>query len=159
MNYYFTDEEIQSLIAEEKPFGGLIDEMMNFKESDGHKRSSVEIVRADNSLYVIKLRQNLNNVNDFSAILAFQERGFNKDFKIRRYNGKSHEYSNKLEGDKFYAFHIHMATQRYQDVGRKEESFAEATDRYSDLRGALKCLLKDCNVITKLNPQTSLFSE
>lgn len=159
MNYYFTDEEIQSLIAEEKPFRGLIDEMMNFKESDGHKRGSVEIARVDGSLFVIKLRQNLNNVNDFSAIMAFQERGCNKDFKIRRYNGKSHEHSNKLEGDKFYTFHIHMATQRYQDVGRKEESFAEATDRYSDLKGALKCLLKDCNVTTKLNPQTSLFSE
>ena len=159
MNYYFTDEEIQSLIAEEKHFRGSIDEMMNFKESDGHKRSSVEILCADGNLFVIKLRQNLNNVNDFSAILAFQERGCNKDFKIRRYNGKSHEHSNKLEGDKFYAFHIHMATQRYQDIGRKEESFAEATNRYSDLRGALKCLLKDCNVIAKLNPQTSLFSE
>lgn len=159
MNYYFTDEEIQGLIAEEKPFAGSIDEMVNFKESDGHKKASIEIARAEGSLFVINLRQNLNNVNDFSAILAFQERICNKDFKIRRYNGKSHEHSNKLEGDKFYAFHIHMATQRYQDAGRKEESFAEATNRYSDLRGALKCLLKDCNVITKPNPQTSLFSE
>ncbi len=159
MNYYFTDEEIQNLVTEEKHFVGSIDDMLNFKESNGHKRSSVEIKRPDGSLFIIKLRQNLNNVNDFSAILAFQERGCNKSFKIRRYNGKSHEHSNKIEGDKFYTFHIHKATQRYQDAGRKEESFAEATDRYSDLRGALKCLLKDCNVKTKLNPQTSLFSE
>jgi hypothetical protein len=159
MNCYFTDEEIQSLIAEEKPFGGLIDEMMNFKESDGHKRSSIEIARADGSLFIIKLRQNLINVNDFSAILAFQERGCNKYFKLRRYNGKSHEHSNKLEGEKFYAFHIYMATQRYQDAGRKEESYAEATNRYTDLRGALKCLLKDCNVVTRKNPQANLFSE
>ncbi|MBC8184683.1 hypothetical protein H8E88_26610 [candidate division KSB1 bacterium] len=159
MSYYFTDEEIDSLISEEKFFPGTIEEIMNFKESDSHKRASIELPRSDGSRFIIKLRQNKNDINDFSAIIAFQEKNSNKDFKLRRYNGKSHEHSNKLEGNKHYNFHIHLATRRYQDAGRKEESYAEETNRYSNIMGALKCLLQDCNVKTKLNPQTSIFDK
>ena len=159
MSYYFTDEEIRGLISEEKIFPGSIEEIMNFKESDGHKRASIALPRSDGSRFIIKLRQNQNDINDFSAIFAFQEKNSNKDFKLRRYNGKSHEHSNKLEGNKYYAFHIHIATQRYQDAGRKEESYAEETNRYSDIANALKCMLQDCNVKTKLNPQASLFDK
>ena len=81
----------------------------------------------------------------------------NTNFKLQRYNGKSHEHTNKLEGDKFYNFHIHFATQRYQDVGQKEESYAKVTDRYSDIQKALKCLLKDCNIEIAVYPQSNLF--
>lgn len=51
---------------------------------------------------------------------------------------------------------IHLATERYQNSGRKEEAYAEVTDRYSNLRGALKCLIEDCKVSLKENPQISL---
>ncbi|MCH7764774.1 MAG: hypothetical protein IIB95_13750 [Candidatus Marinimicrobia bacterium] len=98
-------------------------------------------------------------INDFSAILAFRKKGYTNDFKLKRYNGKSHEHSNKLEGEKFYDFHIHIATQRYQDIGKKEESYGKITDRFSNLRGALKCLIEDCNVRTTLNTQANLFEE
>ena len=159
MSYYFTDDEINALITEEKTHTGTIHEIMVLKESDGHKRNSFDIIRPDGSRFIIKLRQNVNDMNDFSAIIAFQEKGSNKDFKLRRYNGKSHEHSNKLEGNKHYAFHIHIATQRYQDAGRKEKSYAEATSRYSDIESALKCLLQDCNVKTIVNPQAGLFDK
>ena len=109
--------------------------------------------------FIIKLRQNTNVINDFSAILAFRKKGYTNDFKLKRYNGKSHEHSNKLEGEKFYDFHIHIATQRYQDIGKKEESYGKITDRFSNLRGALKCLIEDCNVRTTLNTQANLFEE
>lgn len=64
-----------------------------------------------------------------------------------------------MEGNKFYNFHIHTATQRYQDASKREEIYAEETTSYSDIKGALKCLLKDCNVKTKLDPQINLFNE
>ena len=77
-----------------------------------------------------KLRQNKNTVTDFSAILAFQEKGANKDFKLRRYNGK-HEHTNKLENRKFFDFHIHYATQRNairMPVARKKVMPRKQTD-------------------------------
>ncbi len=156
---YFTDNEIESLMAEEKVFNGTIEDILAFKESDGHKRASIEMKRSDGAKFIVKLRQSLQNINDFSAIFAFQPKGSNKDFKLRRYNGKNQEHTNKLEGNKFYGFHIHIATQRYQDAGKKEESYAEKTTRFGDIKSALKCLLQDCNIKTNPNPQTSLFSE
>lgn len=157
MSYYFTDGEINQLILEKKYYNGRINDFFDFKESDGHKKASVEILRSDGSMFIIKLRQNINAINDFSAIFAYHAKGSNKDFKLRRYNGKSHEHSNNLENKRFYNFHIHYATQRYQDAGCKEEKYAEETDRYSDCRGALKCLLKDCNIGIRTDGQTSLF--
>jgi len=157
MNYYFTDNEIAKLISEYKVLSKTLKEILTFKEADGHKKASFEIEYEDGNQFVIILRQNINNINDFSAILAFQEKGKNTFFKLRRYNGKSHEHTNKLEGNKFYDFHIHYATARYQDVGWKEESYAEITDRYSDIQTALNCLLKDCNIEILQNPQTELF--
>lgn len=157
MSYYFTDDEISDLISENKTLSKTIIEILNFKESDGHKKAEHTIERSDGNLFNIILRQNIHNINDFSVIFAFQEKEKNTNFKLRRYNGKSHEHSNKLEGDKFYNFHIHFATQRYQDVGRKEESYAEITDRYSDIQNALKCLLNDCNIEIAVDIQSNLF--
>ena len=157
MSYYFMDDEIGQLILEKKYYNGTMVDLLNFKESDGHKKASVEILQPDGNMFIIKLRQNVNNINDFSAIFAYQAKRSNKDFKLRRYNGKSHEHTNSLENKRFYNFHIHYATQRYQDAGCKEEKYAEETDRYSDCRGALKCLLADCNIQIKTDNQTSLF--
>lgn len=156
MDYYFTDNEIKELTLESKNYNGTIDDLLNFKESDGHKRASIEILRSDGSTFIVKLRQNTNTLNDFSAILAFQGKGVNKDFKLRRYNG-IHEHTNKLENKRFFDFHIHYATQRYQDAGRKEESYAEETDRYSNIKGALKCLIDDCNIQVEKDPQMTFF--
>ena len=156
MFYYFTDEEIDRLITESKNFNGPIDNFLRFRESEGHRKATIELPRADESMFIVKLRQNKNTVTDFSAILAFQEKGANKDFKLRRYNGK-HEHTNKLENRKFFDFHIHYATQRYQDAGRKEESYAQETDRYSDIKGALNCLIYDCNIQIEKSAQTSIF--
>ena len=36
-----------------------------------------------------------------------------------------------------------MATERYQEIGAREDAYAEVTDRYSDLDGARECLFRD----------------
>ena len=46
----------------------------------------------------------------------------------------------------FYDFHIHIATQRYQDLGTRKDAFAEPTDRFADFHGALRCLIGDSNL-------------
>lgn len=85
-------------------------------------------------------------------------RDTNQLFRLRRHNGRSHEHTNKIEGDKFYEFHIHIATERYQDLGVREDSYAEPTDRFTDLGGAIDCLLADCG-FDRRNLQTSIFGE
>jgi hypothetical protein len=52
---------------------------------------------------------------------------------LRRHNGRSHEHTNQIEASTFYDFHIHMATERYQELGMREDAYAEATDRFGDM--------------------------
>lgn len=61
-----------------------------------------------------------------------------------------------------YNCHIHLATEKYIKANRKAEGFAEETDRYKTLEGALHCLLSDCNVkglmtIPDITNQTKIF--
>jgi len=158
MSIYLTDKEISELIAEEKQIDvPLSDFTSKFKDKRGHREYDLLIERPDKSAFKIIIRQGIENPLDFSAILGFLPAGNNEVFRLRRYNGKSHFHSNKLEGSAtFYDFHIHTASERYQREGMKEEHFAEPTDRYADLFGAISCLVADC-VITTNVPQPTLF--
>jgi hypothetical protein len=158
MEVFLTDIEIQDLINERKEMTVLPVELLrNMREKRGHRGSEHIITRPDESSFIIKIRVSNENPLDFSAILGFSPPNSTKLFLLRRYNGKSHEHRNKLEGDdRFYDFHIHTATERYQREGTKEEYFAEVTDRYSTVQEALNCMIEDCNVSLPLNPQLHL---
>jgi hypothetical protein len=78
---------------------------------------------------------------------------------LRRYNGKSHEHTNPIEEDTFYDFHIHKATERYQMIGAREDTFAEPTEKFSDFHEAISCMIKDCNFEVPVDPQRKLFEE
>ena len=96
---------------------------------------------------------------DFSVILAVRVPGSSQLFRLRRYNGKSQEHSNRIEGVEFYDFHIHVATERYQEFGTREDAYAEPTDRYGDYSGALQCLIADANFEVPPKRQGDLFEE
>lgn len=78
-------------------------------------------------------------------------------FHLKRYDGKSHEHTNPIEDEKFYDFHIHTATERYQNYGNGEEDkYAYQTDRFSNYKEAFECMLKDCNFILPSQMQLEL---
>ena len=77
---------------------------------------------------------------------------------MRRYNSR-HEHTNKIEGVTFDDFHIHEATERYQLLGAKKDSYARPTDKFSDLDGALRCMLEDCGFEIQEGPIGDLFKE
>ncbi|MDE3258831.1 MAG: hypothetical protein OYM47_13425 [Gemmatimonadota bacterium] len=60
---------------------------------------------------------------------------------------------------KFYDFHIHVATERYQELGTREDAYADPTDRYGDYQGALRCLIADANLEVPPDLQVDLFEE
>lgn len=158
MKITLSNGEIRALIEEKKYVNLEFEELFSrMKDKNGHKEFDYTIPRKDGSSFYLKLRQNRKDPLDFSAILGYSPKELNTVFKLTRYNGKSHEHRNVLDKEPvFYDFHIHIATERYQLGGRKEEAYAEITDRYSNLRSALRCLIDDCNVSLKENPQTNL---
>lgn len=78
-------------------------------------------------------------------------------FRIRRYNGKSHEHTNRIEGNSFYDYHIHIATERYQQLGFDEDGYAEISKAYTDIHSAMECFKNDCNIALPDDKQFRLF--
>jgi len=122
-------------------------------EKYGHHEFNCEFRAESGTVFRLIIRQNSKNRDDFSVILACLPPSSSAFFRLRRYNGKSHEHTNKLEQERFYDFHIHTATERYQEEGQREDGYAEPTDRYHDLEGAIDCMIADC-AFQKEAPET-----
>jgi hypothetical protein len=61
--------------------------------------------------------------------------------------GRPPYHPNHLENEKLgYTCHIHKATERYILANRKPEGFAVKTKQYYTLKGAIHCLVHDCNI-------------
>ena len=152
-----TDPEIAALIAEVKPLPDNYQQKIQTKPKRGHRERELNLVGASGSGFRLILRESAFNPLDFSVILAWLPPQSASPFRLCRYNGKSHEHTNALESQKFYEFHVHRATARYQQSGLREDSFAEPTTRYSDFAGAMNCLIQECGFQMPPNNQTGLF--
>ena len=155
----YSDAEIAQMIMERKQLPADYHSRVQLHEKRGHKERELDIVGEHGNQYRLILRQSNFNTLDFSIILAVSPVDSSFLFRLRRYNGKSHEHTNPIEGDTFYNFHIHQATERYQESGAREDTFAEVTGRYADLHSALRCLLEDCGFDAPQGSQALLFGE
>lgn len=155
----YSDDEIGRMILERKLLPQNYRACVQLRDKRGHKERELDVTGQDNTQYRLILRQSDFNALDFSIILAVSPADSSQLFRLRRYNGKSHEHTNKIEGDTFYGFHIHHATERYQESGTREDAFAESTDRYADLHSALRCMFGDCGFEVPEDAQTLLFRE
>ena len=139
-----SDAMISALIAEPKRLPRKWEERLALQDKRGHKERNLAVIGEEGSNFRVILRLSRFNALDFSVILGFAPMGSGHLIRLRRYNGKSHEHTNAIERDRFYGFHIHHATERYQLRGLTPEGYAEETDRYADFGGALRCLIEDC---------------
>ena len=156
----YSGEAVADLLMEPKflPESGLIPSL---KVSGGsaHREWKSEVIsgKAGNRFRVV-LRQTVQDRDDFSVVLLHLPAERSGEFTLTRYNGNHGQHSNPLEGgQKFTGMHIHRATERYQlRKGAKAEHYAEPTDRYSDLRGALDCMMEDCAFVLPPAAQAQL---
>ena len=151
-----TDADIQRLLEEKKLLPDNYQEQIRLKAKRGHKEAELSVPGADGSSFKLILRQSDFNPFDFSVILGYEIPKTNALFRLRRYNGSSHWHTNKIERNRFFGYHIHLATQRYQQSGLTHDGYAEPTQRYADLDSALSCALTDCKFKQPPNSQLSL---
>jgi len=155
----YTDREIESLVLEHKPLPADWRCRTQMVSKRGHGERHLDVTSVGGSEFRVILRQSTVNVLDFTVILAVRDPESNEVFRLRRYNGKSHEHTNHIEGESFYDFHVHLATERYQEMGAREDAYAEPTDRYGTFRDALRCLLADANFDVPPEPEGDFFEE
>ena len=155
MTVTYTDKQIAMLIKERKQLSPDWRKKLRLRPKRGHKESNLDFSGESGNGFRLILRNNSINSLDFSVILAVRVSQTNRFFRLRRYNGKSHEHTNSIEKETFYDFHIHTATERYQVLeNKKEDKYAEVTNRYGNFIGALDCLIEDAGFPT--DPQLSL---
>lgn len=140
-----TDDEIATLQAKGKA-------VTNAKAKSREQRKSVQTNYSVEALdgqekFELYTRQNLIDQENYSCGLIYKHPS-GAQITLARYNGSNHEHRNPLENGELIRFkcHIHRATQRYIELGDKAEKYAETTDRYNDLKGAIGCLLVDWNI-------------
>ena len=155
----YSEREIATLVQERKPLPADWRNSMRLKPKRGHREQQLDLTGDAKSEFRVILRQNSINRLDFSVILAVRVPDSNQWFRLRRYNGKSHEHTNQIEEVTFHDFHIHVATERYQEFGPREDSYAEQTRRYGDIYGAFRCLIEDANLRRPHELQPHLFEE
>jgi hypothetical protein len=148
MTEMLSDGQITNLMTEVKSLPDDYRSRVVPRQKRGHSERELDIDGSAGNQFRLILRQSSLNVVDFSVILAWLPPQRNSVFRLCRYN--------ILENTKFYDFHIHHATERYQRSGLREDSFAEATQRYQDWPGALQAMIKDCGFRLPANDQLGL---
>ena len=136
-----TDKQIFEYIQEEKTLPNEF--KPKFKVKNNQNVFEIDIQGKVGNIFRIIIRQNQINPLNFSVIFGVVLDG--KLFRLKRYNGDSHEHTNKIEGNEMEGFHIHTATQRYQERGYQPEGYAEPSKKYSDWQNALKTMLRENN--------------
>jgi hypothetical protein len=146
MHKVLKDGEIESLLREQKPLPKNWQARLKTLPKAGfkHLQRELEVQGMNGNAFRIVLRQSSVNPLDFSIILMFRDKD-GTEFRLCRYNGKHpSEHTNRLEKAKggknagFRSqFHIHMATERYQQEDFEIDSYAEVTDKYSSFDSAL----------------------
>ena len=99
----------------------------------------------DDNKYRIIIRDEYRRKPSFSVVLLVYPFDTNQEVRLRRYNSPHGKHTNHLEGSAVYQYHIHKATEKYQRSGDDIDHYAEETNRFSDIRGALQCLIEDGN--------------
>jgi len=162
---FFTDAEIDALVREPKFSGHSVDSILRSMSAKTgkeklHMQTSITFARSNGTdKWLIYLRSSTKKPLDFSCGIEFISARMQAKLTIRRYNGKSHEHTNKLENmDPFYDFHIHQATERYQRSHHDDDTFAMPTNLYVDFPGAFKTLLSECHVVVTADKQENVFS-
>lgn len=152
----YTDPEIAALVAERKALPANWQRLMRLASKESQAERQLDLVGVEANEYRLIFRRNLINHLDFSLILAVRTPDSTRLFRLRRYNGATHRHQNRIERNRLYGFHIHVATERYQVRGMREDGFAEPTDRYFDFESARQCLFEDANIQPPPGQQASL---
>lgn len=139
-----SDEQIEELVAEPKPSVGLAS-LLPQTVKGKHREARIDVVGDSGSSFRLLVRQAILDPDDFSVILGYEPPSSTAIFRLRRHNGSSHDHPNQIERTLVTGFHVHIATERYQAAGFKEDGYAEATNSYSDLPGAIRHMLDVAN--------------
>ena len=113
------------------------------KPEGKHLRRDYRVVSADGEhRFALFTRQSTRITEGFSAGLLWHAKT-GEDVMLLRCNGSDHPHPNVLERERIeFQCHVHRTTERYIQANRKSEGYAEETQAYHTLAGALHHLVQ-----------------
>lgn len=151
------DLEIAQYLDERKVLPGDYRKVVQTKPKRGHREQEICFDGQKGNQFKVVARISDVNPLDFSVIFGVIIPNTSRFFRLCRYNGKSHEHTNRIEGQTFYDFHIHKATERYQRAGFEEDTYAIPSGEYSSIVQALDCMTIDLGFVLPDGDQRGLF--
>ncbi len=139
-----TDEKIAQLLACPKR---VENPQSREKTEAKHRRRDFRVVSEDGAhRFTLFTRQSTRIADGFSAGLLWHAKS-GEDVILMRCNGSDHPHPNVLERQRIeFLCHVHVLTERYILANRKGEGFAEVTDAYRTVAGALHELMRRANI-------------
>ena len=156
MDITYTDQEIAALIQERKVLP--VNWLNTLLKANNKNRELIVTGDNENKFHIIARRKDIQPL-DFSVISTVVVPLSNRQFRLRRYNGWTSPHYNSIEKEEIDGFHIHYATERYQQRGLAEDAYAQATNRYNNFDSAFQCLIEDANFEELPKAQLTLFEE
>lgn len=118
---------------------------LEMSEDNNHYRKDVDLDCARFKCKV-RIRKSVDRPLNFSVILVYID-DVKREYVIVRYNGNHGSHRNRIEKDTIIGPHIHYLTERYQERTTHPDGYAEGTDRYLDIDGAIDVFLEDMNIM------------
>lgn len=146
MSSILSDTKIQQLLNEPKLLPARWQQLRtpSAREHSDSECASITVNGENGSIFKLYSRRNPLNQLDFSIILTVMDSG-GGETRLLRYNGKHpSKHTNQIEGTVIKNdFHIHIATERYQQSGRAIDGYAQATTKYATFEESLDAMLAD----------------
>lgn len=139
-----TEESIAQLLAGPK----RVENPQARERREGkHRRRDYRVVSEDGEhCFALFTRQSIKIGDGFSAGLLWHAKT-GEDVMLIRCNGSDHLHPNVLEHDVIeFRCHVHLATERYIQANRKAEGYAQPSEAYRTLEGALHHLVQRANI-------------
>jgi hypothetical protein len=145
----FTEKNLTRLRAMPKKLAGK--KPRGWRVKPGHIQVDLEVRGEGKNRFHVYVRQNSRLSSDFSTGVRWSFDGTSDELLLARYNGSEHVHTNP-DGERIsYTTHIHRAIAEYLQAGLKADVYAEKTDRYHDIAGAVAALASDFNIEGGIN--------
>lgn len=156
MSIKFSDSEIEDLIQEEKFYTDSLQNLFSLKNKRGHRERDCNLQGKNGNQFLLILRQSQINSFAFSVILAIYPQSSYQLFRLLRYNGNNHGHNNRIECQRINGFHIHKATERYQESGGIEDRFVLPASSYYDYQTAVGAMIQEGHINLTNQQQLSI---
>jgi hypothetical protein len=131
-----TDNTVSKVIAAKKYLRRVIDLDKLALSPDGNFRLGKANLVCEEYECRIMIRQNVDRPANFSIILIYRD-PIDGDVAVLRFNGDHGGHTNRLEKERIRGPHIHIMTERYQEMTTHPDGYAMPARGYKDIKGAM----------------------